>query len=70
MLSVVFLSSLDSTQASTRGGRQATRPISGVIADLVCSFSVFTLTVSALLLGLHLPAGHQLIRPALGDVGA
>jgi cytochrome c biogenesis protein CcdA/thiol-disulfide isomerase/thioredoxin len=49
VLPVVFFSGLDSTRASTRA-----RPYL-VIGGLVCSFSVVTLTGSALLSALHLP---------------
>ncbi len=50
VLPVVFFSGLD----STRDGSRAARPYL-VIAGLVCSFSVVTLTGSALLSALHLP---------------
>jgi cytochrome c biogenesis protein CcdA/thiol-disulfide isomerase/thioredoxin len=54
VLPVVFFSGLNSTPPSTRDSSPAARPYL-VIAGLVCSFSVVTLTGSALLSALHLP---------------
>jgi cytochrome c biogenesis protein CcdA len=54
VLPVVFFSGSNSTPPSTRDSSPAARPYL-VIAGLVCSFSVVTLTGSALLSALHLP---------------
>src|ERR1700756_5615226 len=54
VLPVVFFSGVNTTPANVRISSSAARPYL-VIAGLVCSFSVVTLTGSALLSALHLP---------------